>query len=78
MGYFSIASDTLSSSAATGDMQLSEARFINALSQCAQGETGKIPPVSNDALMRSHPVMFQSLLQVLHSTDERICKSLEK
>lgn len=79
-GYFSIASDPVSGSAANADMLLSEARFIRDLSQSERSENGagEIPPVSNDALSRSHPVMFQSLLQILHSTDERIVKNLEK
>ncbi|WP_242942867.1 helix-turn-helix domain-containing protein [Papillibacter cinnamivorans] len=79
-GYFSIVSDTVSSSAADGDMLMSEARFIQLLARSARGESGvgEIPPVSNDALARSHPVMFQSLLQVLHSTDERVAKAIDK
>lgn len=78
-GYFSINSDVVCSSAANADMHHSEVRFIQVLSQASRSEAPgrEIPPISNDYLMRNYPAMYQSLLQVIHSTDERIAKTAE-
>jgi hypothetical protein len=61
--------------AADADMKLSEMRFKNALHTPAQKSEEK-PVLSNDSLGHDYPLLFQSLLSVLHSTGERISKQL--
>ena len=35
-------------------------------------EKGTFPPMNNDALMESYPGLYQSLLQIVHNTGERM------
>ena len=41
-----------------------------------QGE-GDFPPMNNDALMENYPGLYQSLLQIIHTTGERINRSTQ-
>lgn len=39
---------------------------------CHVKEKGKFPPMNNDALMENYPGLYQSLLQIIHTTGERV------
>ena len=66
--FFSVSEKRFHCGAAEADMKCSEAELVDAL----QKEKGKIPAISHDELARNCPVLYQSLLQVVHGTGERI------
>ena len=53
------------------DMIHAEAELVDALAAHAQ-EKGEFPDMSHDALAETYPGHHQSLLQIVHNTDERI------
>ncbi len=53
------------------DMHCSEAELMDALAVHVK-EKGPMPEMTNDALARDFPVLYQSLLQVVHNAGERI------
>ncbi len=53
------------------DMFVAEYEYVNAL-EIHIKEKGEFPPMSNDALIRDYPGMYQSLLQIIHITDQRV------
>ena len=53
------------------DMQLSEAEYLDALASHIKAK-GELPEMSNDTLARDYPVLYQSLLQLVHTTGERV------
>ena len=55
------------------DMKCSEVDYVDALSAHAKAK-GSFPPISHDDLARDYPALYQSLLQVIHTTGERINK----
>ena len=40
-------------------------------------EKGPMPEMTNDALARDYPVLYQSLLQIIHNTGERVNRRME-
>ena len=36
-----------------------------------------MPEMTNDALARDYPVLYQSLLQIIHNTGERVNRRME-
>ena len=40
-------------------------------------EKGSFPPMHNDALMENYPGLYQSLLQIIHNTGERVNRRME-
>jgi transcriptional regulator with XRE-family HTH domain len=59
------------SDAADANMKLSEMRFRNELDNQTDAA-----PISNDSLTRDYPLLVQSLLSMLHSTEKDISKLL--
>ncbi len=55
------------------DMVCSQVELADALADHAR-EKGAFPDMSNDALARDYPVLYQSLLQIIHSTGARVNK----
>ena len=53
------------------DMICSEAEYVDALAAHVK-EKGSFPTMNNDALMENYPGLYQSLLQIIHNTGERI------
>ena len=53
------------------DMIGSEGDYVEALAQHAK-EKGNFPALNHDALMAAYPGAYQSLLQIVHSTGERV------
>ncbi len=77
-GFFSIDSNHFLAGCTDADMVYSEADYLAALTQYGK-ERGKeaFPPMNNDALHESYPQACQSLLQIVHTTGERVNKALE-
>jgi transcriptional regulator with XRE-family HTH domain len=69
--FFSVSSGHFITGLAKADMIYSEVDYIDALSRHGK-EKGEFPDLSNEALMRNYPGSYQSLLQIVHSTGERI------
>ena len=52
-------------------MKCCEAELADALAAHVK-DRGPMPEMSNDALARDYPVLYQSVLQVVHNTGERV------
>ena len=53
------------------DMKCCECELADALAAHAKAK-GPMPEMTNDALARDYPVLYQSILQVIHNTGERV------
>ncbi len=69
--FFSVPSRRFQAGLAEADMKCCEAELSDALSAHAKSK-GPMPEMSNDALARDYPVLYQSILQVIHNTGERV------
>lgn len=69
--FFSLTSLHFQAGLPAVDMHCSEAELMDALAVHVR-EKGPMPEMTNDALARDFPVLYQSLLQVIHSAGERI------
>lgn len=68
--FFSLAPRQFSAGLTDADMKCSETELADALAEGKKDRTA--PDLSNDALARDYPVLYQSLLQVVHNTGERL------
>ena len=77
-GFFSIDSNHFMAGCTDADMVYSEADYLEALSQQVK-EKGKesFPPMNDEALHQNYPQACQSLLQIVHTTGERVNKAVE-
>lgn len=71
LDFFSVSPQHFEAGLTEADMRCSEAELIDALAAHAK-EKGPMPEMSNDALARDYPVLYQSLLQIVHNTGERV------
>ena len=55
------------------EMLYCELEYVEALAEHAR-EKGSFPDMSNDCLTRAYPGQYQSLLQIIHTTGERITR----
>ena len=69
--FFSVPARRFLAGVASADMICSEADYVDALAAHVK-EKGTFPPMNNDALMQNYPGLYQSLLQVVHTSGERI------
>ena len=69
--FFSVTTSHFEAGLPAADMRLSEAEYLDALAAHAK-EKGPMPEMTNGALARDYPVLYQSLLQVVHNTGERV------
>lgn len=77
-GFFSISSNHFLSGGTDADMVYSEADYLDALSrQVKEAGRDSFPAMHNDALAQSYPGAYQSLLQIVHTTGERVNKTME-
>ena len=74
--FFSVSQRHFMAGLADADMHLSEVELSDALAAHAK-EKGSFPPMHNDALMESYPGLYQSLLQIIHNTGERVNRRME-
>ena len=69
--FFSVTPLHFDAGLTAADMRCSEADLIDALAAHAKAK-GQMPEMTNDALARDYPVLYQSLLQIVHNTGERV------
>jgi transcriptional regulator with XRE-family HTH domain len=69
--FFSVSSRHFEAGLTAADMRCSEAELVDALAVLTK-EKASMPEMSNDALARDYPVLYQSLLQIVHNTGERV------
>lgn len=77
--FFSISARHFQAGSTDADMIYAESDYLDALSEQVKVK-GKdvIPSMNNDALAKSHPAAYQSLLQIIHNTGARVNESLER
>ena len=74
--FFSVPPRQFTVGVADADMALSETDYVEALAQHAK-EKGTFPAMNNDALSQNYPGPYQSVLQIIHTTGERIGRTVE-
>ena len=74
--FFSVPARQFMAGVATADMICTEAQYVDALAAHVK-EKGSFPPMHNDALMENYPGLYQSLLQIIHNTGERVNRRME-
>ena len=74
--FFSVPPHLFEGGLADADMSCSESEFSAALAAQVK-EKAPLPELSNDILARDYPVLYQSLLQIVHNTGERVNGLLE-
>lgn len=67
--FFSLSNSHFTVGLPTADMMYSEAALQDALDQCRKED---LPPMTHDALTQNYPGTYQSLLQIIHTTGERV------
>lgn len=71
--FFSVSQRHSAAGLAQADMQLSRVELEDALAQHAK-EKGRMPEMDHTALARDYPVLYQSMLQLIHNSGERMNK----
>ena len=71
MDFFSVSANHFRANLTAADMQLSEAEYLDALVSHVKAK-GELPEMNNDTLAQDYPVLYQSLLQLIHTTGERV------
>lgn len=74
--FFSIPPTAFLAGTANADMIYCEMDYTQALAAHAK-EKGAFPPTNNDALKQDYPMLYQSLLQIIHNTGERINRAIQ-
>ena len=69
--FFSLSTAQFQAGLPEADMKCSQAELAQALSDHV-AEKGPMPEMSHAALSRDYPVLYQSLLQIVHATGERV------
>lgn len=78
-GFFSIHANHFLAGCTDADMTYSEADYLDALAaQVKDAGRDSFPVITNDTLAQSYPGAYQSLLQIVHNTGERVNKALEQ
>ena len=71
--FFALSSRSFLMGAPKAEMTFCELDYVQALSEHVK-EKGEFPNMGNEALTRNYPGQYQSLLQIIHTTGERIAK----
>lgn len=69
--FFSVPVRQFTAGVAAADMVSAEVEYVDALAEYGR-ERGSYPPMNHDALTAAYPGAYQSLLQIVHNTGERI------
>ena len=69
--FFSVPAHYFQAGLADADMKCSETELTDALAALAK-DKAPMPELTHDALAQNYPVLYQSLLQVVHNTGERV------
>ena len=75
--FFSVSPEAFTGGIPNADMICSELDFTEALAAHAK-ERDAFPPMNHDALMAEYPGLYQSILQIIHTTGDRINKKLTR
>ena len=73
--FFSVPAGQFTSGLATADMLCCEVNYVDALAAHSK-EKGTFPEMSHAALSEAYPGPYQSLLQIIHTTGERINRTI--
>lgn len=73
---FSVPTAQFSAGVTGADMVCSEVDYVDALAAHSKGK-GAFPDMSHDALSREYPGVYQSLLQIVHTTGERVNRQVQ-
>lgn len=73
--FFAVPARHFTAGLANADMTCSEVDYVDALALLVK-EKGALPPVNHDVLTQAYPGAYQSLLQIIHNTGERITHHL--
>jgi len=73
---FSLTSRQFDLGTPNAEMICCELEYVEALAEHAR-EKGSFPDMSNDNLTRSYPGQYQSLLQIIHATGEKIGRRID-
>ena len=71
--FFSLSRTHFDAGLTGADMTCSQVELADALADHIR-DKGAVPDMSNDALSRDYPVLYQSLLQIIHNTGARVNK----
>ena len=74
--FFSVPDRAFLSGVCHADATYAELRLTEALSQHRR-DKGALPPMDNRSLEQAYPVLYRSLLQVLHEVNSRVQKQLD-
>ena len=74
--FFSVPVRQFVTGVANADMICAEYDYVEALAAHVK-EKGTFPPMNNDALAQNYPGLYQSLLQIIHTTGERIKRNMD-
>ena len=74
--FFAVPARHFSTGITRADMTCAEVDYVEALAGRVK-EAGSLPPINHDALTQSYPGAYQSLLQVIHNTGERLNHRME-
>lgn len=69
--FFAVPARQFTAGIPDADMVCAEVDYVDALATQAK-EAGPFPPMNHDALTAAYPGAYQSLLQIVHNTGERI------
>ena len=74
--FFSVSQRHFMAGLANADLHMSEVELTDALSAHVK-EKGRMPEMDHAALARDYPVLYQSMLQLIHNSGERINHLME-
>ena len=69
--FFSVSQQHFMAGLADADLHISEVELCDALAAQVKAK-GKLPEMDHAALARDYPVLYQSMLQLIHNSGERI------
>ena len=69
--FFAVPAREFAAGLADADMICAQVDYVDALALHAK-EKGTFPPMNHDALSQNYPGPYQSLLQIIHNTGERV------
>jgi transcriptional regulator with XRE-family HTH domain len=72
--FFSVPQRQFGAGIVEADMKYSEVELTDALAAHTKAK-GNFPPMGHDDLAKNYPVLYQSLLQLVHTTGERVNKN---
>ena len=75
--FFSVHARQFLTGAPVADMLCAETEYVDALAEHAK-EKGTFPDMSHAGLSEAYPGHYQSLLQIIHTTGERINRNLQQ